>query len=82
MKRSVRPKLKDDVHLSVFTSSLAFVETPNLLRRVEGDHLELVKEVLLPKLDGTYEVDRIVHDLAGHLDPETVLSIVVPRRVV
>lgn len=75
MKSNVRPKVKDDVHISVFAGSKAFLETSTLLRRIDGDQLGVVKEMLLPRLDGTTQVDGIIDDLAGHMEAESVLAI-------
>ncbi len=69
------PKIKNDVIMNVFKGSKAFLETPTLLHRVEGDHLDIVKAKLLPKLDGATRVEQMIEELSGHMDSETVLAI-------
>ncbi|WP_257203423.1 TOMM precursor leader peptide-binding protein [Corynebacterium cystitidis] len=75
MKNNHRPKVKDDVHLALLNNSSAFLETSTALRRVDGDRLDLIKDMLLPRLDGSRQVDQLMDDLSGHIDGETVLAI-------
>lgn len=74
MENNVCPKIREDVHMSVFGSSAAFLETPTILRRVDGELLDVIEDMLLPRLDGTTQVDRIIDDLAGHMDRGSVVA--------